>query len=135
MADRTILRASADLYSGYRLMCVYGFAAGGITEEGAGMLPLDIDPKVASALRHRNRATREELLRVPGLGRKTVDRILASRRYRTIRADDLLRLRVPLEHAAPFLDLPDRSDARRLLDRLDLRSRLAGSGGQLELEL
>ena len=177
--DRTILRASADLYSGYRLRRVYysayspipdasralppvppplvrehrlyqadwlirfyGFAAGEITEDGAGMLALDIDPKLAWALRHRgrfpvdpNRATREELLRVPGLGRKAVDRILASRRHRAIRADDLLRLRVPLSRAAPFLDLADRSDARRLLDRLDLRSRLVGSGGQLELEL
>ena len=51
------------------------------------MLPLDIDPKLAWALRHRdrfpldvNRASREELLRVPGFGAKAVDRIIATRR-------------------------------------------------------
>ena len=51
------------------------------------MLPLDIDPKLAWALRHRDRfpldvnsASREELLRVPGFGTKAVDRIIATRR-------------------------------------------------------
>ena len=49
-----------------------------------GMLPLDIDPKLAWALKFResfpvdvNRAPREMLLRVPGLGAKAVGRILA----------------------------------------------------------
>ena len=48
-----------------------------------GMLDLDIDPKLAWALRNRgrfpvdvNRADREMLLRVPGLGAKAVERIL-----------------------------------------------------------
>ncbi len=119
------------LYQADWLMRFYGFAVGEIAEEADGMLPLDIDPKLAWALRHRdrfpvdpNRASREELLRVPGLGQKAVARILASRRHRRIRGDDLVRLRVPLSRAAPFLILPDRADAGRMLDRLDLRSRL-----------
>ena len=67
------------------------------------MLDLDIDPKLAWALRHRerfpvdlNRAERAMLLRVPGLGKRTVERIIAMRRVRAVRLDDLQRLRVPL---------------------------------------
>ena len=59
------------------------------------MLELDVDPKLAWALAHRerfpvdlNRAPREMLLRVPGLGVKTVDRLLQARRVRRVRAAD-----------------------------------------------
>ena len=54
-----------------------------------GMLALDMDPKLAWALAHRERfpvnlntAPRELLLRVPGFGVQTVDRLLAARRVR-----------------------------------------------------
>ncbi len=64
-----------------------------------GMLDLDLDPKLAWALRHRerfpidvNRAPREDLLRVPGLGVKSVDTILRIRRLTTLRIDDVARL-------------------------------------------
>src|SRR6201996_6513111 len=43
------------LYQADWLMRFYGFAAGEIVDEAAGMLPLDIDPKLAWALRHRDR--------------------------------------------------------------------------------
>src|SRR3546814_7254364 len=68
-------------------------------DPATGCLPLDIDPKLAWALRHRdcfpvdvNRAPRGALLRVPGLGVKAVDRIVASRRHRRLRLDDVARL-------------------------------------------
>ena len=76
------------------------------------MLSLDIDPKLAWALRHRdrfpldvNRASREDLLRVPGFGAKAVDRILATRRITSIRAADLARLHVPRNKVLPFIVL------------------------------
>ena len=63
------------LYQADWLMRFYGFDASEIVDESVGMLPLDIDPKLAWALRHRdrfpldvNRASREDLLRVPGFG-------------------------------------------------------------------
>ena len=75
------------LYQADWLMRFYGFDAGEIVDERAGMLSLDIDPKLAWALRHRDRfpldvatASREDLLRVPGFGTKAVDRIIATRR-------------------------------------------------------
>ena len=81
------------LYQADWLMRFYGFDAGEIVDEADGMLPLDIDPKLAWALRHRDRfpldvatASREDLLRVPGFGTKAVDRIIATRRLTSIRA-------------------------------------------------
>ena len=51
-----------------------------------------MDPKLAWALAHReqfpvdvNRAPREMLLRVPGLGVKSVDRLILARRHRRLR--------------------------------------------------
>ena len=95
------------LYQADWLMRFYGFDAGEIVDEGDGMLPLDIDPKLAWALRHRdrfpldvNRASREDLLRVPGFGTKAVDRIIATRRVTSIRVADLARLHIPAEQGA-----------------------------------
>jgi putative DNA modification/repair radical SAM protein len=102
------------LYQADWLMRFYGFDATEIVRADDGMLDLDIDPKLAWALRNRdkfpvdlNRAAREMLLRVPGLGVKTVQRILAARKVRAVRSDDLARLRVPMKKVAPFIVLPD----------------------------
>src|SRR6202035_1230807 len=101
------------LYQADWLMRFYGFDVDEIVE-GAGWLPLDIDPKLAWALRHRDRfpldvstASREELLRVPGFGSKAVDRIIATRRVTSIRAADLGRLHIPKQKALPFIILSD----------------------------
>ncbi|MES2562237.1 MAG: putative DNA modification/repair radical SAM protein [Pseudomonadota bacterium] len=101
------------LYQADWLMRFYGFGSTEIVRAADGMLDLDIDPKLAWALRNRdkfpvdiNRAEREMLLRVPGLGVKTVNRVLAARRVRAIRSDDLVRLRVSLKKVAPFIVLP-----------------------------
>ena len=64
-------------------------------------LDLDIDPKLSWALRTReqfpvdvNRAPKEMLLRVPGFGMRTVERILLARRLHPVSLTDLARLRV-----------------------------------------
>ncbi|HEU4622107.1 MAG TPA: putative DNA modification/repair radical SAM protein [Burkholderiaceae bacterium] len=116
------------LYQADWLMRHYGYAADEIvTTKGDGMLALDIDPKLAWAIEHVeqfpvdvNRAPRETLLRVPGLGVKAVERIVASRRIRAIRAEDLKRLRVPVARVLPFVVLADHKPASRLLDRASI---------------
>ena len=77
-------------------------AAGG---EG-GMLDLGIDPKLAWALKNRERfpvdvnsADREMLLRVPGLGARAVDRIVEARRHTSLRLEDVARLSSGLKRA------------------------------------
>jgi putative DNA modification/repair radical SAM protein len=119
------------LYQADWLMRFYGFAARELTPADAPNLELEIDPKLAWALRHRdrfpvdlNRAGRAELLRVPGLGVRNVARILGLRRWHRVRVDDLARLRVPLGRALPFVVAADHSPGG-LPDRLDLRRRIA----------
>jgi putative DNA modification/repair radical SAM protein len=96
-----------------------------------GMLSLDVDPKLAWALKHResfpvdvNAADRSLLLRVPGLGKRAVDAIVAARRHTTLRLEDVARLTSGLKRARPFLIAADYRPTR-LTDRLDLRRRLA----------
>ncbi|WP_406626156.1 putative DNA modification/repair radical SAM protein [Acidovorax sp. SDU_ACID1] len=129
------------LYQADWLMRFYGFTHEEIvpTRHGDGMLALDIDPKLAWALAHRERfpvnlntAPRELLLRVPGLGVATVDRLLAARRVRRLRHADLLRLRVPLKKVLPFVEAADHRPGRAL-DAADLAARLASPPAQLPL--
>ena len=126
------------LYQADWLMRFYGFEAGEIVDPAQGMLSLEMDPKLAWALRHRerfpldvNRASREDLLRVPGFGRKAVDRILATRRLTTIRAADLGRLHIPQHKALPFIVLPDHRPAPHLLDSNRLADRFKPKPSQL----
>jgi putative DNA modification/repair radical SAM protein len=126
------------LYQADWLMRFYGFDVGEIVDENAGMLSLDIDPKLAWALRHRdrfpldvNRASREDLLRVPGFGIKAVDRIIATRRVTTIRATDLARLHIPGKKALPFIVLSDHRPSPHLLDGNPLAERFNRTATQL----
>ncbi len=126
------------LYQADWLMRFYGFAAGEIVDEAGGMLPLDIDPKLAWALRHRERfpldiatACREDLLRVPGFGTKAVDRILATRRLTSIRVADLARLHIPKNKALPFIVLSDHRPSPHLLDGSGLKERVRAKPAQL----
>jgi len=103
------------------------------------MLSLDIDPKLAWALRHRdrfpldvNRASREELLRVPGFGTKAVDRIIATRRLTSIRVADLARLHIPRSKALPFIVLSDHRPSPHLLESGRLAERFKPKAAQLE---
>ena len=129
------------LYQSDWLMRVYDYRPQEIMQatEADGNLPLDIDPKLAWALKFRdrfpvdvNRASREDLLRVPGLGVKAVQRILASRRHRTLRLDDVARLTVSITKVRPFICTIDWWPTL-LTDRADLRSLLAPKTEQLEL--
>jgi len=118
------------LYQADWLMRFYGFTHDEIVGEAGGMLALDVDPKLAWALAHRerfpvdlNRAPKEMLLRVPGLGLRSVERLLQARRGRLLRGDDLSRLRVPLKTVLPFVSLPGHRPPVAL-DTADLRARL-----------
>src|SRR6201995_4656299 len=98
------------LYQADWLMRFYGFQVGELTTKLEPDLPLAIDPKLAWALRYPdkfpvdlNKAPRELLLRVPGLGVRNVDRILRIRRLHSLVLADLRRLRVPLAKAQPFI--------------------------------
>jgi putative DNA modification/repair radical SAM protein len=129
------------IYQADWLMRFYGFAPTEVQRatDRDGMLPLDIDPKLAWALKHRetfpvdvNRASKDLLWRVPGLGTKAVDRILASRKWRRLRLDDIARLTLSIAKVRPFITAADWTPTL-LTDRADLRRLVAPRQQQLEL--
>jgi len=113
------------LYQADWLTRFYGFTVDELTTAEQPNLSLEIDPKLAWALRNRecfpvdvNRATKEMLLRVPGFGAKNVAKILASRRHRRLRVQDLKRLRVAWGRAKAFVVAADHTPAKLLDDKL-----------------
>jgi putative DNA modification/repair radical SAM protein len=139
--NRPPLMREHRLYQSDWLMRFYGFSAAEVMDaaEPSGNLPLDIDPKLAWALKHRasfpvdvNRAPREALLRVPGLGVKAVDKLIASRRWRRLALADVARLTVSVAKVRPFLIAEDWRPTL-LTDKADLRQWLRPRTEQLEL--
>lgn len=130
------------LYQSDWLMRFYGFRMEELAQaaDADGMLPLDIDPKLAWALKFResfpvdvNRAPREMLLRVPGLGTRGVGAIIASRRHRRLRLDDLGKMTTSLTKIRPFVIAADWRPVL-LTDRADLHALIAPRKAQ-QLEL
>ena len=128
------------LYQADWLYRFYGFSVEEVTEgRPDGMLDLALDPKLAWALAHRgdfpvdvNRAERPMLLRVPGLGVKAVNAIIASRRHRRLRLEDLVRLRVSLKKVKPFI-VAEGWTPGRLTDSADLAALIQPPAEQLAL--
>ncbi len=128
------------LYQADWLMRNYGFRTSEILPAETPNLDLRIDPKLAWALRNRQdfpldvqTATREQLVRVPGLGLRNVDRIITIRRHTRVRLEDLARLRVSLPKVRPFLITADHHPARYLLDSDRLIDRFLPKPVQLDL--
>jgi putative DNA modification/repair radical SAM protein len=134
------LQRENRLYQADWLLRHYGFGVDEIASGGeGGMLDLEIDPKLAWALKNRHRfpvdvntAEREMLLRVPGLGTRAVDKVLTARRHTRLRLDDVRRLSGSVKRARAFIVTDDHSPAG-LTDRLDLRARLIEPAAQLSL--
>ena len=128
------------LYQADWLMRFYGFKTSEILSPDMPNLDLELDPKLAWALRNRQdfpvdvqTASREILLRVPGLGAINVERILKIRQFTRIRLADLVRLRVSLSKVQPFLMTADHNPSAYLLDSERLRARFLPKPQQLEL--
>jgi len=134
------LQRENRLYQADWLLRYYGFSVDEIASGGEhGMLDLEIDPKLAWALKNRHRfpidvntAEREMLLRVPGLGKRAVDRIVLARRHTRLRLDDVARLSGTWRRSKAFLMTQDYHPAA-LTDRLDLRRRIVPPPQQLSL--
>jgi len=129
--EQAPLEREHRLYQADWLYRFYGFGISDIFSTGIKNLDLQIDPKIAWAIANRhlfpvdiNKASRELLLKTPGLGVRTVQRILAIRRQRAIRYADLARLNIPLSRARLFLQVPDYRPHSRVLESENLRSLL-----------
>ncbi|MCY1030294.1 putative DNA modification/repair radical SAM protein [Corallococcus sp. BB11-1] len=127
------------LYQADWLLRFYGFRVDELAPPEQPDLSLEMDPKLAWALRRReafpmdvNRAPREALLRVPGMGVRTVDRLIRIRRWHRITLADLARLRVPLARMKPFIVTADHRPTG-LIDSPRLAERVTPPATQLSL--
>ncbi len=128
------------LYQADWLLRYYGFGrqeiTGGLPD---GMLDLAVDPKHGWALANRgrfpvdvNKADRELLLRVPGLGVSSVERLIALRRHKRVRLEDVRRLCRNITKVKPFVVCADWSPGA-LTDSADLKPTPPEAPRQLSL--
>ncbi len=121
------------LYQADWLLRFYDFKLDEILQGANGdMLDMQHDPKLAWALSNRqlfpvdlNRADQHLLLRVPGIGARTVQKILTIRRHGQLRWADLVKLRLPLQKIKPFISVVDYSPSAKLLETDQLSARMA----------
>ena len=99
------------LYQADWLMRFYDFKAEELVDDRFPDLDLEVDPKLAWALRHPecfpvdvNRADYEMLLRIPGVGVKSARMIAASRRYGRVGSMQLKKMGVVMKKAVYFID-------------------------------
>jgi putative DNA modification/repair radical SAM protein len=129
------------LYQADWLLRFYGFTVDEITTQAAPNLDLALDPKLAWALRNRgvfpvdvNKAPREALLRIPGLGVRNTDRIIQARRFSRLHLADLVRLRLAMRKIMPFITAADHKPTLLELDGDTLRQRFLPPPKQMELD-
>ena len=121
------------LYQADWLMRYYGFAPNEIVDERQPFLDLEIDPKLAWALRNShlfpidiNQAPREMLLRIPGVGVRSVQKILMARKFQTLSYYDLKKMGVTLSRAKYFITCNGATPLAGTIDPLRLRGLLLG---------
>ncbi len=129
------------LYQADWMLRFYGYNVEEITPLSMPELRLDVDPKTSWALNNRdffpvniNKASKEALLRIPGIGVRNVSKILSIRRYKNIRLEDLQKMRVAINRAKPFVITADHAPVN-LIDKLDLMPFIKSHTEQMELML
>ncbi len=98
------------LYQADWLLRFYGFRAEELLDENRPFFNVMLDPKEDWAVRHLeqfpveiNKAPYEKLLRVPGIGVKSAQRIVAARRKANLNFGDLKKIGVVLKRAVYFI--------------------------------
>ncbi len=124
------------LYQTDWLLRFYGFDVREILNEQHQNLDMDIDPKLSWALRNLdqfpidiNRAEKRMLARIPGVGMKSVGKILSARRYRRLGWDHLKAIGISMNRSKYFITCNSREFESRDLTPIQIKSQilLAGS--------
>ena len=116
------------LYQTDWLMRFYGFDIREILNEDVQHLDMDIDPKLSWALRNRhlfpvnvNKSSKEMLLRIPGVGLKSVSKILQARKFRKLNWDHLRKIGIAYNRAKYFITCDSREWFGKDYDSLQLK--------------
>lgn len=130
------------LYQSDWLLRFYHFKAEEILDPAHAHLDTEIDPKMAWALRHPdffpleiNRASHEELLRVPGIGPRSAWRIINQRRVAAISADELKKLGVVFKRAQYFVTCKGAYPGNHPFDPFAIRRMLIPEPQAVQLSL
>jgi len=137
------------LYQADWLMRFYGFNVRELLNPATPHLDLDIDPKLGWALRNLdkfpidiNKADLQLILRVPGIGVQSAQKIVSARIYQRLNWDHLKKLGVALNRARYFITCSSREFERRNLSATQIKQYilstsaskyLKGQPAQLEL--
>ena len=123
------------LYQSDWLMRFYGFAADEIVDDQHPNLELEIDPKLSWALRHSeafpvdiNRADYKMILRVPGIGVRSAQKIVQARRFGQIHIDLLRRMGVAYNRAQHFIRCADTPKFKKDQQSHQIRQQILMSG-------
>ena len=123
------------LYQSDWLMRFYGFAADEIVDDQHPNLELDIDPKLSWALRHPeafpvdiNRAEYKMILRIPGIGVRSAQKIIQARRFGQIHIDQLKRMGVAYNRAQHFIRCADTPKFKKDQQAHQIRQQIMQSG-------
>lgn len=116
------------LYQADWLMRFYGFEANEILDPSNPFLDLEIDPKLAWALRNRekfpvniNTATKEMILRIPGIGTKSTGKILMARKFQKLNLEHLKKMGVAVNRAKYFVEFESTNIFNRFIDEQNFR--------------
>jgi putative DNA modification/repair radical SAM protein len=108
------------LYQADWLMRFYGFGVNEIVNDQQPLLDLDIDPKLSWALRNLevfpidiNKADLQLILRVPGIGLQSAEKIVNGRRFSQLNWEHLKRMGVALNRARYFITCSSTQFERR----------------------
>jgi len=122
------VRRENRLYQADWLMRFYGFKADEILDPNAPFLDLEVDPKLAWALRNRhffpvniNTAPKEMLLRIPGVGVKSVAKILKARNFQKLCAEHLQKMGVAMNRAKFFIEFGSTNQNTKFIDDKNFR--------------
>lgn len=121
------------LYQADWLMRFYGFQADEIVSNDNPFLDLEVDPKLGWALRNRdkfpvniNTAPKEILMRIPGVGLKSVSKILKARTFQKLNIDHLRKLGVAVNRAKYFVEFDSFNMDAKFIDDKNFRQIILG---------
>jgi predicted DNA-binding helix-hairpin-helix protein len=119
------------LYQADWLVRNYGFDVKEIVAPEHPILDLDIDPKIAWALRNYqtfpidiNKADRELVMRVPGIGVQSADKIISARKFNLLSWDHLKKIGISLNRARYFITCKGNDIMKKDLTPMQVRQQL-----------
>lgn len=136
---KTPLIREHRIYQADFLLRFYGFRAGELLSESKRDFDLNLDPKMDWAIENYsnpidiNKASLEELLKVPGFGPQSARKIVRARRAFNLSLEDLKKLRISTKRALNFITISGKYYGRSFDSKETLRSLMVEREGGEQL--